>query len=349
MFQIIVIVVLLVIVIQGVSYVYHAIFDSEQVKILKTISDASKIDLDSFKDALNGKGGRLTREEEAIRKKAEESKTKSPYIGYKIKNLECEYRGSKLDNTGDSVYCYPGIGDKVEGGTVALKVKISRENSKLIGSIYTSDKFKVWGTVSSVIYSLDNTRWNPTLRIGEAEVILDNGWVKTSKMSDPPNTVAKPKDAAPASAPVANPTQKSDTEAKRNALQFILNKKISLPEMSCSDANYQVYTRNEGRFYSNNGKIEKIIFDFPTRFFYRQLSSNSFEYNEMIVELRTADNGFEPYVLTKETNSILELTDSNIIFLKEKIKTLNYEVWKKGEHPDPYSTTTKVSALMICN
>ena len=89
MLQILVIVVVLSLAVSGISYVYHAIFDSQQVKMLNQISDASKIDLDSFKDALNGTGRRLTREEEAVRNKAKESKTKSPYIGYQIKDLEC--------------------------------------------------------------------------------------------------------------------------------------------------------------------------------------------------------------------------------------------------------------------
>ena len=200
-----------VIILLGVlSSIYHDLFDSEDLKILKELRKYSQREVKEYKDIASGSYNmRMTREEEENQKKerAEREEFKKKYIGYRIKNLDCEYRGMKQEEVSEIIHCYPGVDGVSEddGGTVWMGVKIDRENSRQIGAVYPGDKFKIWGTISQVEYSSINLR-NGKSRFDEAEVVLSNGWVKTSKMPEPPVNIVSPnKNQAQTPAPGAVP------------------------------------------------------------------------------------------------------------------------------------------------
>ena len=197
------------IVISGVSSVYDSLFDSDTVKMLKELSKISEVEFKEFESVQGGTfNTRKTREEEAEQKKKEATREtfKKTILGTKVADLHCEYRGGKRESADEALYCYPGVGDSSEkGGQVWIRVNITDENARQIGSVYPKDKFRVWGAVSDVEYALESTTWLPKLRVGTAKVTLANGWAKSEKMPDPPSSVTGDNKSAPAPAPAPAP------------------------------------------------------------------------------------------------------------------------------------------------
>ncbi|QWD13276.1 sel1 repeat family protein [Polynucleobacter paneuropaeus] len=177
--------------------IYHSLFTSKDVKILEQLSANSSQDFRDFKYVQEGLiNRRKNREEEQkdLQHEKELSDFKTKYIGYKIENLSCEYRGIKQDLVENRFpfHCYPGVGnrDLGNGSVVWVGIEISQENASQLGAVYPGDKFKVSGTIKKVSYAMENFN-SRTLNFkdfdGQAEVLLSDGWVKGKDMSGPPS------------------------------------------------------------------------------------------------------------------------------------------------------------------
>ena len=226
------------IVISGVSSVYDSLFDSDTVKMLKELSKISEVEFKEFESVQGGTfNTRKTREEEAEQKKKEATREafKKTTLGTKVADLHCEYRGGKRESADEALYCYPGVGDSSEkGGQVWIRVNISDENARQIGSVYPKDKFRVWGAVSDVEYALESTTWLPKLRVGTAKVTLTNGWAKSEKMPDPPSSVTGDNKSAPAPEPA--PAVSAPVVAPAPAPVAAIDNSPFAPSFDCAKA-----------------------------------------------------------------------------------------------------------------
>jgi hypothetical protein len=174
-------------------------------------------------------GVSLTRELEAedIKIGSEVKRVKIAFIGREVEDLDCEYRGTKVEALIGDFMCYPGIGSDYSFiGIVKILVNISPDNAQKIGSIYAKDKFRIFGKISSVKQE------------GETTVELSDGWVKSSTMAYPstfnkgnnPKMVLEPAQAAVSTTGQISSIQtQQDSESSGPSLEEQLKKSVLRP------------------------------------------------------------------------------------------------------------------------
>ena len=83
---------------------------------------------------------------------------------------------------------------------------------------------------------------------------------------------------------------------------------------------------------------------------YTGKNTDSFIYTEFIHDYFTDTDGVRKMWLSKESTMTVRLLNENQIFIKNNIKTIDFELWKKygNKYQPSYLKSTTENNLMIC-
>jgi hypothetical protein len=143
-------------------------------------------------------------------------------------------------------------------------------------------------------------------------------------------------------------TAQGHKEYHDDAFLYILNKKISLEDSGCSNDNYQIFKHRDGFVRVTDGDVNKI--GNTVSISYTGKNTDSFIYTEFINDYFTDTDGVRKMWLSKESTMTVRLLNENQIFIKNNIKTIDFELWKKygNKYQPSYLKSTTENNLMIC-